>query len=180
MNNKQFGHLLLAGLFLLFAAADVTADESDWYLGIGINAYDIELNNESYFPRQLGVYGGYWLVPGIGLELQAGVDAGAYNSGGFELGVNSRVSALVRWQTPGRRTARAYILTGYSQLELDGAVEDSGFPGEESFGGPVLGIGVMFSPDKTSPWSAGVGYSHYFLDDDMKTESIDAAVQYDF
>ena len=46
--------------------------------------------------------------------------------------------------------------------------------------GPMLGIGVMFAPNKSSPWSAGVGYSHYFLDDDMTTESIDAAIQYDF
>ena len=36
MNDKKHWHPLLAGFFLLFALATLKADESDWYLGLGI------------------------------------------------------------------------------------------------------------------------------------------------
>lgn len=180
MKNKNIRVLTLAGLFNLLLPLSVSAEDQSWYLGLGINGYDIQLNEESFFPRQVKLHAGHWIRPGIGLEIHAGGGAGSYNSEGLEIGVDNYVGALVRWQSTSSRIARAYILTGYGQLELDGEVDNTGFPGNETFDGPVLGIGLMFAWNKTTPWSAGLGYSHYFLEDDMTTESIDATIQYEF
>ncbi|MCB1755271.1 MAG: hypothetical protein KDJ38_07100 [Gammaproteobacteria bacterium] len=173
--NFAAGLSLLAVSGLSGALAD-----SGWYGDVAAEVYDIRIDGQSYFPRQLKISAGHWLLRDIGLELHAGSSIGSDSSDGFELETAAYQGVSIRWQSPRRFIAKAYILTGYGRLQLDGSLDDTGFPGKEWFSGPVLSLGLIFPFSERSGWNAGLSYNHYFLEDDLKIEGINAVLRYEF
>ena len=161
-------------------SAPAIAGEPRGFVGINAGVFDVDLNEQSYFPRQVHLNAGVWLREGIAAEVHWGADAGEDTNDGLAISANSYQGVYLRWQSPQLRLARAHILSGYSWLELEGSIDDTDFPGRERFSGPALGVGLSLALTPTSPWSIGLAYTHHFLEDDMKTESIHAAIQYDF
>ncbi len=178
MKNKKHRCRILSILTPLLFVCDGFAGEL-WYAGIDLDVYDIQINNESYFPRQLKVNLGHWIRRGIGAEIHLGSDIRSDAENGFEIQARRYEGIYLRWQSlqPG---LKAFFLTGYGQLTLDGDVNNSRFPGNERFSGPVVSLGLSAPFRMDSQWRAGLSYNHYFFEDDLTIESVNAGVRYAF
>lgn len=152
-----------------------------WYGNIDYDVMDVTVNDRSYFPQMLSLSAGRWLARGIGVELQLG--AGTQNSTkkGVDIGVSGFQGVYVRWQSQGHSGLQAYFLTGFSRMQLDGSVEAaSSYPGKEWFSGPAVGFGLHGKLQNSKHWGASVAYKHYFLEDEITTDSVNMGLRYDF
>ncbi len=151
-----------------------------WYGGIDFDVYDIEIENESYNPRQLKVHAGRWFRQNMGAEIQLGTGVRDDTVDGFEVNTSFFQAAFVRFQSPVDYSARATLLLGLGRIQLDGDLNHSGFPGKEWFSGPIASLGLLFPIQSKQQLSAGFAYSRYFFEDELKMDGLSATLRLRF
>lgn len=156
--------------------------EGLWYGNIDYDVLDVKINNQSYYPQLLSLSAGRWLTRGIAVELQLGAGTKSSDKKDFDISVSGSQGLYVRWQSPSSSNGlQAFFLTGFSRVQLDGSIgSQSNYPGKEWFSGPAVGVGLHGKLPNSEHWGATVAYKHYFLEDQITTDSVNMGLRYDF
>lgn len=166
---------------LLGAAFTQPAQAAGFYGALYYQAQDVELNDRSYYPKHWLASGGWLSRYGIGPELQIGGGTRDDEENGFALETRQFRGIALRFQSPDQYGAHAWISTGYGELQLRGSLDGESYPGEEWFTGPTVMLGVEFHLSDALPGlAAGLSYTRWFLEDDMKNDSLGLGVSYAF
>jgi hypothetical protein len=173
---------LMSGVLALCVSLLTETIKADtfWYGGLNAEVLDLHIGKQSYYPRQFRISAGRWLARNVGVEAHLAGSIKESSLNGYELTAKAYSGLYLRFQSPQEHGAKAYLLAGFGQLSLDGSVNGSGFPGKEKFSGPVVSLGLMFPFSASSHWNANVAYSHYFLEDELRIDSLSAGIRYEY
>ena len=171
--------LLSAGL--IGAALAVPAQAAGFYGSLYYQVQDVQLDDVSYYPQQWLVTGGWLSRYGIGPELQIGGGTRDDDENGFAIKTQQFRGVAARFQSPDEYGAHAWLSLGYGELQLNGSLDGESYPGNEWFTGPTVTLGVEFYLSDAVPGlAAGLSYSRWFLEDEMKNDNVGLGVSYAF
>ena len=139
-------------------------------LALGVDSSSAELQ-----PLVAGVSAGYWLLEGVGLELDAGTGVTDDSVGSLDVDFRSGVALSVRFESPPAERFGAYALFGYARTSyrtsLNGATSTLSLPGGRLALGLTYGITRQIAVD--------AAFTHHDLDGDTRINSFRLGVRYD-
>lgn len=168
--------VLLVGLVL---SGNVFALE---YSVGGELAYEsIEVGKESFSPIVFETNAAVRHKSGWGAELRLGTGVKDASANSLEISVASRAAALVTF-TPDieELSARVTLGAGYVSTELDSSLNNTGFPGKQSYDGAVVQLTLEEQMGYKSNFYWYGGFRSYYRDDDVTMNSLGFGVRYGF
>ena len=126
-------------------------------------------------PLVVSGVGGYWLRPGIGLELEAGFGLVGDDVASLELETNNTVALNLRLESPPIERFGAYALIGYvrTSFSADDGTRDSTL----SFPGGRAALGLTYS--LTQKMMLDAAFTHHDYDSDTRINSFRFGVRFD-
>ncbi len=175
-------HCKLATLLLLVLLPGFAIADSRWYAGADIAFNAIKIETETFHPVSARARFGGWVWENIGLELIAGGGVRDNDQAGLTLDASQVTSIAARFQSPLDLGMKAYVLLGYAEQEIDGALTNSDFPGKETFTGGMAALGGLWPVTKSQDISVSLEFTAYITDEehDIAIGSLSLGLLYDF
>jgi hypothetical protein len=151
-------------------------------VGADIASNGIKIETETFHPVSARARFGGWLWENIGIELIAGGGVRDNDQAGLTLDASQVTALAARFQSPFDLGMKAYVLLGYAEHKLDGALATSDFPGEETFTGGLAALGGLWPLSKSQDLSLSLEFSGYITDEehDIAMGSLSLGLLYDF
>jgi hypothetical protein len=144
-------------------------------------AYDrIKVNSTAITPIVFELSSAVRHSSGMGAELRLGKGIKDNTRNSVTTEVASRAAALVTFTTDLLSTTRVTLGLGYVSTELDSNLNNTGFPGKQSYDGGVVELSVEDRLNYSSSFYWYGGYRSYYRDDDVKISSIGLGARYEF
>ncbi len=118
---------------------------------------------------------GYWLRPGIGLELEAGAGVVSDSVGTLDLDFTSVMGANVRLESQPISRFAAYAVVGYVRSSYD--LSSDGFDTSITLPGGRLAFGMTYILNRYLQLDGG--FSHHDYDGDTRINSFRLGIRYE-
>ena len=140
-------------------------------LSLGVDGSSAELQ-----PLVAAASVGYWVLEGVGLELDVGTGVTDDSVGSLDVDFRSKIGLSLRLESPPAERFAAYALFGYARTsyraEVNGASSSISLPG----GRLALGLTWLVN----SQFVIDGAFTHHDLDGDTRINSFRLGVRYDF
>ena len=160
----------------------IASAETRWYAGADIAFNGIKIETETFHPLAARARFGGWVRENIGIEMIVGSGVRDNEQAGLTLEASQIKSIAARFQSPLDLGMKVYVLLGYAENEIDGALEQSNFPGKETFTGGMAALGGLWPLTKSRNISLSLEFSGYLTDEehDIAIGSLALGLLYDF
>lgn len=174
--------LTVLALLALVVIPGLSVADPRWYTGADIAFNGIKIETETFQPISARARFGGWIWENIGIEVIAGGGVRDNDQAGLTLEASQITSIAARFQSPLDLGMKAYVLLGYAENEIDGALENSDFPGKETFTGGMAALGGLWPLTKSKDISLSLEFSGYITDEDhdIAIGSLSLGLLYDF
>ena len=139
-------------------------------LSLGVDGSSAELQ-----PLVAAASVGYWVLEGVGLELDVGTGVTDDSVGSLDVDFRSKIGLSLRLESPPAERFAAYALFGYARTsyraEVNGASSSISLPG----GRLALGLTWLVN----SQFVIDGAFTHHDLDGDTRINSFRFGVRYD-
>ncbi len=168
---------MLLALVPFGGSAQNLQQDSQYYLSVFTDRQVLRVSENAtpIRPIVVSASAGYWVRPGIGLELEAGFGIVDDSIGTLEVDTSSQLAASLRLESKPQGNFAAYALFSYVRSTYDASVD--GLNSSLSFPGARLGIGLTYTV--TPHWRADVGFTHHDYDGDTRVNSFRFGLRYD-
>jgi len=172
----------LIALWVLVLLPVISAADTRWFTGADIAFNGIKIESETFHPVSARARFGGWIWENIGIEVIAGGGVRDNDQAGLTLEASRITSIAARFQSPLDLGMKAYVLLGYGENTIDGTLEKSNFPGEETFTGGMAALGGLWPFTKSQDISLSLEFSGYLTDEDhdIAIGSLSLGLLYDF
>ena len=172
----------LIALWVLVLLPVISTADTRWFAGADIAFNGIKIESETFHPVSARARFGGWIWENIGIEVIAGGGVRDNDQAGLTLEASRITSIAARFQSPLDLGVKAYVLLGYGENTIDGRLEKSNFPGEETFTGGMAALGGLWPFTKSQDISLSLEFSGYLTDEDhdIAIGSLSLGLLYDF
>lgn len=169
---------LVPSIALLLPLSSASAGSLFGEINYEMQYFDIA--SQSFTPQMISGTVGVWLLKGIAVEATYGASLRDDTENGLSLETSQLGSVNLRFESPNRRGATAYILLGSVRFKLEGSQADSSYPGTETFDGYHVGVGVnQYFPNLPNT-ALNLSAHHYGVDEDFDSYGVRAGLRHDF
>lgn len=151
-----------------------------FYIQASADYGSVDIQDNTFNPSVMSLTGGAWVRQGIAVELEYGQGVVDDDAGGLTVDVPSFGALAVRFQSPEDFGIKAHFTAGYGWFNLEGEFNDSSYPGDETFSGPMVGLGLLFPIRAAYPWSVALEYGQTFGDDNVDMGTIGMGLRYGY
>jgi hypothetical protein len=175
-------HRKIIVIWVLVLLPYVSSADTRWFAGADIAFNGIKIETETFQPISARARFGGWIWENIGIEVIAGGGVSDNDQAGLTLEASQITSIAARFQSPLDLGMKAYVLLGYAENEIDGTLENSDFPGKETFTGGMAALGGLWPLTKSQDLSLSLEFSGYLTDEDhdIAIGSLSLGLLYDF
>lgn len=139
-----------------------------------------EIADTDFTPQMLTGTLGVWFTKGIALEGSFGASVRDDTADGLTLETDKLATLNLRFESPNTNGATAYILLGGVSYDLKGTQANSSFPGQGTFDGYHVGLGLnQYFPSATNT-ALNLSAHVYGVDEDIDSYGLRLGVRHDF
>lgn len=157
-----------------------SAQAVDLYGDLNYEIQYFEIAEESFTPQMLTGSLGVWISPGIGIEGTLGVGVADDTDNGLTLETDKMTALNLRLESPNHVGVTAYVLLGAVSYDLKGSRTGTSFPGQETFDGYQVSVGVnQYFPDHPNT-ALNLSATTYGVDQGIDSYGLRIGIRRDF
>lgn len=156
------------------------ASAGQFYGEINYEIQYFDIASQSFTPQMISGSLGAWLMPGIGIEANAAASVLDDSEDGFSLETSHLGALNLRFESPHNNRATAYILLGGVTMKLNGDHNGSQFPGEETFNGYQVTLGLNQYFPNNPQLAVNLSATKYGVDEDFDSFGLRFGLRRDF
>jgi len=147
------------------------------YLSAFLDRQSLGVNDTNTQLRPVVLSGalGYWVLPGVGLELEAGVGVKDDTVGTLSVKFESKLAVNLRLESPPVNQVAAYAMFGYSRTNYDAV--DRGINNSISLPGGRVALGLTYGLSRGI--LVDTAFTHHNYDRETRINSFRVGIRFD-
>lgn len=161
---------------VLAAFSSFANAEGPLYADLHFAVAGVDHTNLDFYPKFASATAGFFIRPGIGLEVFADRGLASDRKRGFDLEIESAYGVAVRLESPPIRRVSGYIVIGGVNYSVKQVAAATGMLGSSSisddFSGVRFSIGFIERLERWENVLLSVEYRHYNADQPLQVDSL--------